>query len=241
MSSKRLRVFAGPNGSGKTTILKKLASEIPFGVYVNADDIEKNLKETNALLFDSFQINIEEDQIQTFFKQSQFAPIKRNEPDLWKCFKIKNNTLHVSCKIDSYIAADIADFIRYSLIDQEQSFTFETVMSHRSKIDFLKYAKSKKYRIYLYFSATKDPLININRVNNRVLQNGHPVEESKIINRYYRSIQLLKETIKLTDRAYIWDNSGNSAKLFAEISKGKELTILDEKNTPNWFINNVLE
>jgi predicted ABC-type ATPase len=44
MSSKRMRVFAGPNGSGKTTIIKTLKERIRFGVYVNADDIEKDLK-----------------------------------------------------------------------------------------------------------------------------------------------------------------------------------------------------
>jgi len=32
MAIKRMRVFAGPNGSGKTTIIKSLQSEIGFGV-----------------------------------------------------------------------------------------------------------------------------------------------------------------------------------------------------------------
>lgn len=40
MGVKRMRVFAGLNGSGKTTIIKSLLGEIGFGVYVNADDIE---------------------------------------------------------------------------------------------------------------------------------------------------------------------------------------------------------
>jgi predicted ABC-type ATPase len=41
MAEKRMRVFAGPNGSGKTTIINSLHFEkkILFGVYVNADDI----------------------------------------------------------------------------------------------------------------------------------------------------------------------------------------------------------
>jgi predicted ABC-type ATPase len=39
MSIKRMRVFAGPNGSGKTTIFKGILSKekIQLGVYVNAD------------------------------------------------------------------------------------------------------------------------------------------------------------------------------------------------------------
>lgn len=35
MATKRMRIFAGPNGSGKTTIVRSLQAEISFGVYVN--------------------------------------------------------------------------------------------------------------------------------------------------------------------------------------------------------------
>lgn len=57
-----MRVFAGPNGSGKTTIFKGiLANEkISLGVYVNADDIEKVLHETNSLNFADFNLEITE-------------------------------------------------------------------------------------------------------------------------------------------------------------------------------------
>lgn len=50
---KRMRVFAGPNGSGKTTIFKGILSEkkVQLGVYVNADDIESELNKTNELDF----------------------------------------------------------------------------------------------------------------------------------------------------------------------------------------------
>jgi predicted ABC-type ATPase len=56
MAGKRMRIFAGPNGSGKTTIIKNLQSEIPFGVYVNADDIESLLQESKVLLFNTYQL-----------------------------------------------------------------------------------------------------------------------------------------------------------------------------------------
>lgn len=72
MSIKRMRVFAGPNGSGKTTIIKSLQEIIPFGVYINADDIEQQLKESKVLLFNSFQLNISQEQLQDFFKKVLF-------------------------------------------------------------------------------------------------------------------------------------------------------------------------
>ena len=137
MSSKRLRVFAGPNGSGKTTIINKLRDVIPYGVYVNADDIESNLKISKILIFNTYQLQISEKEIQTFFKNSTFAPIKRNENDLWKKLTINENILFINTFIDSYLAADITELIRQQLLFNGVSFTFETVMSHKSKIDFL--------------------------------------------------------------------------------------------------------
>ena len=45
----RLRIFAGPNGSGKTTIINSVRAAkvndkpIDFGNYINADDITRDL------------------------------------------------------------------------------------------------------------------------------------------------------------------------------------------------------
>jgi signal recognition particle receptor subunit beta len=42
-SIKRLRIFAGPNGSGKTSLVKRFPEKMHLGVFVNADDIEKEM------------------------------------------------------------------------------------------------------------------------------------------------------------------------------------------------------
>ena len=195
-----MRVFAGPNGSGKTTIIKSLQSEIGFGVYVNADDIESWLKQSKVLLFDVYQLTISEAALQTFFKTSQFAPIKRNELDLWRKLRVTENVLRVDTPVDSYLAADLADFIRQQLLTNDVSFSYETVMSHESKIHFLQQAKERGFKVYLYFVATTDPEINVSRVNVRVAQHGHFVAPNVIKNRYYKSLQHLKAAAKLRDR-----------------------------------------
>jgi len=43
MSQPRLRIFAGPNGSGKSTLFESLSKKYDVGVFVNADNIEKEL------------------------------------------------------------------------------------------------------------------------------------------------------------------------------------------------------
>lgn len=236
MTAKRMRVFAGPNGSGKTTILKSLQAEIPFGVYVNADDIESLLRESKVLLFNTYQLIVSEALLQTFFKESQFAPVRRSEPDLWSKLRVKENVLHIATKTDSYLAADLAEFVRQQLLANDISVTYETVMSHESKIAFMQQAKEKGYRVYLYFKATEDPEINISRVNVRVAQQGHSVAPEIVRNRYYKSLQHLKEAVKKTNRAYIWDNSAAASLLIAEVTEGEDVKIIDTDKVPNWFV-----
>jgi predicted ABC-type ATPase len=237
MATKRMRVFAGPNGSGKTTIINNLPSKIPSGVYVNADDIQRTLKTERSIHFDEFEIQPSTEDVQDFFKHSQFAPAKLNNPNLWQCFSVTNNKLLLlnDVEIDAYMAADIAEFIRQCLLKAGRSFSYETVMSHTGKLSFMQAAKAAGYRIYLYFVATEDPEINISRVTIRVAQEGHAVGEDKIRSRYYRSLENLRSAVKLADRAYIFDNSGSAGELLAEITNGIDVEIIDNTDLPQWF------
>lgn len=70
---------------------------------------------------------------------------------------IKDNVLYSKESVDSYLAALIAEFFRVQLLCTNASFSFETVMSHPSKIEFLKEAKHQKFKTYMYFICTQDP------------------------------------------------------------------------------------
>lgn len=236
-----MRVFAGPNGSGKTTIINSLRSEIGFGIYVNADDIEKQLKESSILLFSLYNLTVTTEQLQTFFKRSTFAPLKRQEPNLWSSLLVKDNVLHVTTNVDAYLAGDLAEFIRQQLLANDISFTYETVMSHGSKLDFLQQARDKGFRVYVYFIATEDPEINISRVNIRVAQDGHNVDPAIVRERYYRSLKNLKSAIKLSNRAYVWDNSSTLSNLIAEITNGDDVKIIDTNIVPAWFVKYLID
>lgn len=243
LPQKRMRIFAGPNGSGKTTIFKALLNEekIGLGVYVNADDIELRLSKSGSLSFSEFQITISDQVIKEFFRNSQFSSLKRNEPDLWQKLNVVDNIFHANAKIDSYLAADLAEFIRQQLLINGISFTYETVMSHDSKIQFMKDALYAGFRVYLYYIATEDPEINISRVNVRVAQKGHNVSPAIIQNRYFKSLNLLKEAVKNTNRAYLFDNSGDKAELVAEITEGDDVRLNNPDNVPNWVATYLLQ
>ena len=238
-----MRVFAGPNGSGKTTVFRGLleSSKISLGIYVNADDIEKEFYVSNSLSLEQYQLSISLEQVQDFFRQSNFSPVKRNELDLWQKIQIAENKIILSTTIDSYIAADIAEFIRQRLLAEGISFTYETVMSHPDKIKFLKAAKNSGYRVYLYFVSTEDPEININRVNIRVAQKGHDVLNNIIKERYYKSLKNLKSAVKESSRAFIFDNSQNHINLIAEITDGIDVAINQTLNVPTWVSEYLLD
>lgn len=236
MLTKRMRVFAGPNGSGKTTIFKGMLfdNNISLGVYVNADEIESALNNSHILDFNNYQLSVSDELLKEFFKKSDFSPKKRSELDLWSKLEVSNNVLTISTSIDSYLAADIAEFIRQQLLLHDISLTYETVMSHRGKIDFFKLAQEKGFKVYLYYIATEDPEINISRINFRVEQHGHHVAPDIVKNRYYKSLSNLYEAVKHTNRAFIFDNSQSQAKLISEITDGTEVVLEAELDLPNW-------
>jgi replicative DNA helicase len=101
----------------------------------------------------------------------------------------------------------IADQKRDTCILAKQSFTFETVMSHPSKVDILVRAKEAGFFVQLFYIGTDDPKTNIERVANRVAEGGHDVPTEKIISRWGRTMRFLHEAIRAVDDALIFDNS----------------------------------
>lgn len=241
MSTKRMRVFAEPNGSGKTTILNGLKEKIKLGVYINANDIEKTFVQKGSISLNDYHIKTTEADLQTFFLNSSFSPVKRNETNLWEKIFVVDNEIRTTAVVDSYLAADLAEFFRQKLLDAGESFTYETVMSHEAKIDFLEKASTLGYQVYLYYLATEDPEININRVSVRVNQNGHYVEPKTIEKRYFKSLNNLKPAIRKTHRAFVFDNSGAVAKLVAEIENGTDVNLVDPNFVPQWFMDYVVK
>lgn len=229
----RLRMFAGPNGSGKSTIKSVIRREL-LGVYVNPDEIEVLIKQFDFLDFGEFEIQTDETEILEFFQSSTLLE-KADLLDEAENLRFADNRLSFhDVSVNSYFASVAADFIRQKLILARKSFSFETVMSAPDKVQLLEKSRQIGYRNYLYFVATDNPEINISRVKYRVKTGGHGVPKDKITTRYYRSLDFLREAVKFTNRAYIFDNSGSKLLLLAEITDAEQLEIKVD-SVPTWF------
>jgi predicted ABC-type ATPase len=102
------------------------------------------------------------------------------------------------------------------------------------KSALLREAQARGFRTYLYYIATEDPAINIQRVKNRVAEGGHDVPETKIVARYHRSLGLLAEAIRYSSRAFFFDTSDDKAWYFAEAADGTTIELKSDE-MPVWF------
>ena len=242
----RLRVLAGPNGSGKSTIQRELKPEW-IGVFVNADEIERELKASGGKLSLS-KLGIAGKpaailrRLELHIQRSNFARKLGLHLLLGRMALDKSLVLDVPGPFNSYLASVLADTVRRELLRAGKTFTFETVMSSRDKVEFMREARARGYRVYLYFVATDDPDINLDRVRRRVLQGGHPVPEEKVRKRYRESIDLMTEASGVAHRSYIFDNSGSKHKLLVEVNElasDVSLTLHTSRLNP-WFVDTAL-
>ncbi|WP_200977926.1 zeta toxin family protein [Echinicola sp. 20G] len=254
--TKRMRIFAGPNGSGKSSIIKAIRNTevqsgktLDFGIYINADDIAQDLY-NSGLDFSTYKIIYDQQEFEEVAHNSGLIRREFPLPRLMQCIKVSNNRLKVIRKIadekndNPYerIAQILADFLRKKLLKEGVKFSFETVFSHPSKVAIIKQAKEAGYKVYLYFVSTEDPTINVHRVKKvRVPQDGHDVPEDKIIDRYYRSMDLLYKAAQHCYQAYFFDNSkeGERHNLFAHFKlngRGKKVwNDIKNEEVPEWF------
>lgn len=232
MGIKKFRIFAGPNGSGKSTLIKEMHQQFNLGYIIDADFIETSL--TKKKYIDSsilFPKRISQNEWTAFINAHKDDERLRSND--FSTIGFSENFLVAKEKINSYQAAVIAEFYRSKLLEEKHTFSFETVMSHISKVNFIERAKEHGFKTYFYFICTQDPEINKQRVKNRVQKGGHNVFEQKIETRYYRSLNLLHSAFSIADRAFILDSSNKFRNVVVE--KKQDEIIVHQNKVPEWI------
>ncbi len=238
----RVRMFAGPNGSGKTSLVRSLAKEFsPDGSfhvrhYVNADDLQAALSGA-GVDFADLGIALNEAALTESLKHG--GRLEATHPTFASIRCTSSRLFIPDC--EAYTAAAVADFIREQFLAARRSFAFETVMSHRNKVDLLRRAVEAGRRTCLYFIATSDPKLNVLRVHSRVEVGGHDVPADKVVARYHRSLALLPDAMRFAHRAFLFDNSGGAPEWLAERTPEGTLALkVTPDSLPDWFRTHVL-
>ncbi|WP_339921688.1 hypothetical protein [uncultured Flavobacterium sp.] len=167
-SSKKIRIFAGPNGSGKSTLFKEFSKNYNTGFFINADELEQKLSESGLIDLKEIGLSATQADLDAFklLPSSQSLIQKAAHDGRAIDVLIKENFIVDRSKsTHSYEGSFTASFIRDLLIKQNKSFSFETVMSHESKINEIKSVVDLGYSVYLYFVCIDSPEVNISRVS----------------------------------------------------------------------------
>jgi predicted ABC-type ATPase len=237
MPFKRVRVIAGPNGSGKTTLCFFLKSQINMGVWLNADEILEQFRRKGFIEYSILGFVPDKFLFNKYCKTKSATSLINQFSISAEIKKINFGEFAITFsdkKISNEAVAFLTDFFRFFLSKKNTTFSTETVLSHPSKLLFFQSLKKQSFKTYLYFVATSSPEINIGRIKSRVVKGGHTVPPGKIKERFFRSILLLKKSVKIFDRVFIFDNSDKELKLIVSYSKGLIDKIFEPK-MPEWL------
>jgi len=140
-------------------------------------------------------------------------------------------------ELDASDAAALANRLRQSLLEQRESFIFETVLSDPvgDKVEFLSRAAAQGYTVVMCFIGIADPGLSEERVAMRVLQGGHDVPADKLSSRFPRTMQNLARAIQRLPHVLVFDNSDleNPFRQVAEFRDGTAVSV--NEPIPSWL------
>jgi len=239
---KQLHLFAGPDGSGKSSIYRAVMAQHTLGAYVNSDELQLELVTPQGVLLRRFLPSLDGRDLDAFYAQhplplrlsfGEGSPYLVSADARVTLLLTARDSQNVSCA-----ASVLADYLRTRLIGAGVLFSSESVLAHPSELTWVGQAKKKGYRIALYYVCVASPVICKQRVAVRVKHGGHGVPEAKVVEGYGRSLALLKEAVALSDQAYLFDNSYSGAALKLEILNASDV-IAHEPQLPEWITRNL--
>jgi predicted ABC-type ATPase len=108
------------------------------------------------------------------------------------------------------------------LVEENQSFSFETTLSGFTYLSFINKAKEKGYGITFFFVYLNSVELAIERVAIRVSKGGHTIPENVIRRRYDKGLHNFLMYAAVADDWYIYDNSGAGYELVAKRVNNEE-------------------
>jgi predicted ABC-type ATPase len=112
------------------------------------------------------------------------------------------------------------------LINEKETFAFETTLSAKSHKSIIEECKTKGYKIILLFFWVSSPNLAIGRIKLRVLKGGHYIPDDIVKRRYKRGLEnFFKIFIPLCDSWEFTDNTNFPPDTIASGNKSVENSI----------------
>lgn len=136
-----------------------------------------------------------------------------------------------------YEAAALAGRLRQTLLEQGESFVFETVFSDPvgDKLAFLKRAEAMGHAVVLCFIGIDGPEVSEQRVAMRVLQGGHDVPAKKLEERFPRTLRNLARAVRELPHVLVFDN-GDLDRPFRKVAVFERGRLVEKQAPwPRWL------
>jgi hypothetical protein len=147
----KLRMLAGPNGSGKSTLFEYLRHRFsfPFGYCLNPDEIDHELAQASRLYLGGWGVRMDDAILSRFVARHPLSKRLKGSVPL-----VVGNALVVRRGYRAgYFTSIFCDLLRRDWMSNDESFTFETVMSHPDRAHLLGDARRRGYRPICIMSA----------------------------------------------------------------------------------------
>ena len=116
----------------------------------------------------------------------------------------------------------------HNLANKDVDFAFETTLSGKAYISFLKDLKKKGYSINIFFLWIPNAELAIDRIKDRVAGGGHDVPANDVKRRFHRGVyNFLNHYKPLADTWLLFNNADAVPKLIAQ-DKGGKAEIIDK-------------
>lgn len=117
-----------------------------------------------------------------------------------------------------------------TLLNEQESFAFETTLATKSYKNTIEEAKQIGYTVTLLFFWLQSVELAKERVKIRVSEGGHDIPPEVIERRYFNGIRnLLNIYLPIVDGALIFDNSHGKHELLAQKTIDGKIIITNEK------------
>lgn len=140
---------------------------------------------------------------------------------------INADELSASLGLSAYGAAELAASVRRELVNQRESFIFETVLSDPvgEKVDQLASYAAQGFTVVLIFIRIESADESSRRVAMRVCQGGHDVPDEKLRARFERTLANLQRAIQRLPHVIVFSNDdmSNPYQLVAHYENGQAM------------------